>query len=511
MSAPLPTLPATVAPGQIQFLDSIQPPLAAGRYTFEAEQKVVGLPEVVAPYQASQAIEIVAPRFSLDPTAISSVYPPANQVGNYQNQLPNVVFTDFALPWSRSLVPGAAVTAGSPPWLALLLVHGSEIAQVSAPRTLTVAELVKPGPGIAGPELGATVDAASQQPVVAIDIDGGLFRGIAPRLAELPYLAHGRVVDTGGKPLLGMDADGCFALVVGNRVPGFSATAPVDNHVFLVSLEGHQNRLPGGADGSAAKIRLALLGSWKFTLPATTVAGSFLGLMESLCLPGQGGVKLLQAPQAATPTGDAQADRALAIGYVPLRNELRDGEKTTSWYRGPAVPAPTRRDREYGPYHASDHALQYDPETGLFDASYACAWQIGRLMALADGSFARQLFAWRRDYLSGYASQARDAAVRRPLALVLAGAARAAFGDAAGEDDLELPAALRRFFAALPAGVLEAIPKSPPRGRREELARMPGALPTERLARALDDGADPLLLLLQHLAPSESDEILPAP
>ncbi|MEM9595583.1 MAG: hypothetical protein AAGD06_15025, partial [Acidobacteriota bacterium] len=454
--------------------------------------------------------EVLGPRFSLDPTSISSVFPPADQLGTYQNVQPHVVFTEFALPWSRRLDPSSGPGDGAedapPPWLGLLMVYPDELAGVTAPRTVTVEELVSPGPGIVPPDLGDTVDPTSQEPVAVVDVDDALFKSIAPYLDELPFLAHARVVNTDGKVLLGMAADGAFSLVTGNRVPMVSADGPSIHTMLLVSYEGHQDHLPtpGGSGGAGGeKIRLVLLGSWTFTTPATSISGSFLGLTQALCNPGNGGVGLLQLPQAGDISGNAVAEEALQIGYVPLQKRLRDGETSTTWYRGPATPSPTERDRTYGPYHSSDHALHYDPATGLFDDSYACAWQIGRLLALSDAGFAQQLFEWRRDYLRELARIILDADFRAPMVETLTRPAGARTVERPGATG-SFTSALRELFAAMPEGVLPQIPKSPPRGRRPSTSGLPGALPSDRLSAWADGGDDPLDLLLDHLQSPEN-------
>jgi hypothetical protein len=66
---------------------------------------------------------------------------------------------------------------------------------------------------------------------------------------------------------------------------------------------------------------------------------------------------------------------------------------------------------DYAPYHYSDHAIQYDPETGIFDLSYAAAWQVGRLLALSDGAFSQSLSSWRRTYLGKMQSNAEQESV----------------------------------------------------------------------------------------------------
>jgi hypothetical protein len=47
-------------------------------------------------------------------------------------------------------------------------------------------------------------------------------------------------------------------------------------------------------------------------------------------------------------------------------------------------------------FASADAASAYDPDTGLFDISYAAAWQLGRMLALGSKSFSVALHNWRR-------------------------------------------------------------------------------------------------------------------
>ena len=71
-----------------------------------------------------------------------------------------------------------------------------------------------------------------------------------------------------------------------------------------------------------------------------------------------------------------------------------------SWYRGPLIPIPDAAQTVNEIYVNADAALQYDKETGLFDVSYAAAWQLGRLLALQAPEFASALFLTERGYVA---------------------------------------------------------------------------------------------------------------
>ena len=50
------------------------------------------------------------------------------------------------------------------------------------------------------------------------------------------------------------------------------------------------------------------------------------------------------------------------------------------------------------PVQAADALVRYSPSNGMFDVSYAAAWQLGRLLALQSQQFATNLYNWKRTH-----------------------------------------------------------------------------------------------------------------
>lgn len=174
----------------------------------------------------------------------------------------------------------------------------------------------------------------------------------------------------------------------------------------LVSLEGFENYLTERPawpqDPEVTRVRLASLHSWAFT--CVSDGGDFRDLATSLIKdqdPGGDGL-LLRLPEpdpTAARAGSAtpQVRQVLRDGYTALSYQTLIGAQTFAWYRGPLVPRPKPRFADAGaPYTSAAAAMIYDRKNGLFDQSYAAAWQTGRLLALSDRSFGIQLMQWRR-------------------------------------------------------------------------------------------------------------------
>ena len=111
----------------------------------------------------------------------------------------------------------------------------------------------------------------------------------------------------------------------------------------------------------------------------------------------------------------------LQSGLVPLPHGFRQGDRSVSWYHGPLVPMrPSLPDELPGrlPAEAADTLLLFDRETGMFDVSYAAAWELGRMAMLADTRVALSLFHWKRAHAHVAAAKryAEDFGYHLPIA-----------------------------------------------------------------------------------------------
>ncbi|WP_426595716.1 hypothetical protein ACPPVS_08910 [Cellulomonas sp. McL0617] len=137
------------------------------------------------------------------------------------------------------------------------------------------------------------------------------------------------------------------------------------------------------------KARLVLLHSWTFVCEGD---GTFRQLMQGLDVAMAGEV----APSSTLAVADT--------GHIRIDVVDRLGAPEQSWYRGPFVSQPVSRD-PLGPYHSADQARRVVAETGAENISYASAFEVGRLLAAADGRLAQELMRWRR---GAYRSSTQD-------------------------------------------------------------------------------------------------------
>lgn len=169
----------SIPAGDIRFYDNYLPPLEAGDYSISVQQTVASTSLATggkaldktfpsSPPQ-TQAFTVVAPRFTLDPADIYSVFPPASALGTFDQNLSHIVLTKRNLPWERLIGPKDQ-TGGqddpATPWMALLLFSPDEIiAPVIVPPptstlvnpsragTYNLHDVINPPPGTLGPNL----------------------------------------------------------------------------------------------------------------------------------------------------------------------------------------------------------------------------------------------------------------------------------------------------------------------------------------------------------------------
>ncbi len=362
-------------PTKLQFSQYHRPGLADGDYTITVTQTIQTDDDKIptTTFSAARDFAVQGARFALQPTDVYAFFPPHGSLGDHTNVLPHIALTRSTLPWERS-----AGGTDDPPWLALLLFDDAE---TPTPNVIPLGELTDgsakyPDTTTESLETGQ----ASSDNITVVDIPWGTLQKLLPSAEDLSLLAHVRQGTDDSGNLVGEE----LAVLICNRLPLAGATSTV----HLVSLEGRYTASGFDAQDAADDdlVRLISLRSWSFT--CTDPAQSFSGLLENIDL----APSTLRLPAV----GNDTADRYLEMGYVPLPHHLRrDGLQTVSWYRGPLSPSDSSTELAL-PARAADELLTYNLNNGLLDASYAAAWEIGRLLALQSKPFSLGLYNWKR-------------------------------------------------------------------------------------------------------------------
>jgi hypothetical protein len=379
MSTENPTPDDGTQGGKIEFIQFHQPALKDDTYTLTVTQRIQtnesGAAKKIAPasFTATRRFAVAGERFTLKPEDVEAVFPPEDSLGDHSNVLPHVILGRSTRPWER--VSDAA--REDAPWLALLLFTDEEKPD---PQVITLGQLQStPASQAKFPALALETGQHADDKVTVIDVKQSLLQTLLPTVDELALLAHVRLRKDSAGNVTGDE----LAVVICNRLPAKGAASTA----HLVSLE---RRYKGASfDYQGAKpdefIRLVSLRSWRFS-----------------CLPDQPRFKdlLLDLDRSTTaprlPSDEpAAAKKYLAAGGVPLPHFMRGGDTTVSWYHGPLAPdsdTPTSA----LPARSSDELTRYDTTTGLFDISYAAAWELGRLLALQSKQLSVSLYNWKR-------------------------------------------------------------------------------------------------------------------
>lgn len=356
---------------QLTFLDFHKPVLREGVYTVTAKLEASG-PDITAAKPFDDKFDAMAVTFQvggkltgLRAPDVVSVYPPEGSDGDYSTVLPHIVLSGAARPFERDVndqLPAA-------PCVALLLLTDRELTANGSPAAFVAA-----GGGPSDPP-------AIEQ--ITLDNDQ-LLKGAPPGI-DLSLLTHVRLAQT---------ASGTTerAVVLCSRLPRVGA----QNNCLLIDITS----LYGDGKNIAAatgQTTVSVLKRWSFV--STKHQYDFRFYMDQL-EPGVGPLSLpdpATGPDAATPLRRA--------GYVLLPMRWRDGSKGAGLYHGPLLgarpgqvpspPAPERPD----PFAqiSSDALMEFHAVTGLFDVSYAAAWELGRLLALASGGMSAGLAAHKRN------------------------------------------------------------------------------------------------------------------
>jgi hypothetical protein len=300
---------------------------------------------------------------------VLSVFPPAGNQGDHSDLLPHLTLDRSTLPWEHLAVPKRKDI----PWLALLLFDEQESPEIKIKR---LDEMKKDPVLFPDFELGRGQHPKDQ--VTVIDVQRGLLEKILPTLEDPKRLAYVRQ-----RP--GSEA---AAVIVGSQSPQRGRASIV----HLVSLEGRYLEsgkfdYQGYTEDNTPPIRLLSIYSWRFA--CLDEQQNFTNLLLNL----KSGT--LRLPK----NDNRDAERYLAMGCAPLHHTTRLGDRTISWYHGPLVPGKNITDKANPPIQVSDELMRFNPGLGIFDVSYAAAWELGRFLALQSKSFSTALFQWKESHV----------------------------------------------------------------------------------------------------------------
>ena len=220
----------------------------------------------------------------------------------------------------------------------------------------------------------------------------------------------------------------------------------------LGGLAGHFGVVP-----LIQRLRFPVLTSWDFVCSGD---GGFEALMKNL-ESGMLGTEGTEVDLALRP-------EIAVTGHIGLSHRTRRGEQARSWYRGPLVPQPTIRvepspdDATLPIAHAGDQLRRVVPD-GREDVSLACAFEIGRLLALSKPGLVGALMEWRSELFGAARASKLSAEL---LDTLITGVADAMLVGKRTLDDL--------FTNELFVPYLERVPDAiGPRARQFSTARVP--------------------------------------
>lgn len=426
----MPNDPQPPSPGKYVVYDRITPPLKAGDYELVVEQEIKSDLKT-PPSGITTQFRVTGPRFKLHGGEVHMEYPPKDLPNSptYSN-VPFVTLQTRTLPWTHSPFVGTEAPAqfganistdiSDYPSMMLLVVKKSEI--MNSNDTLGIHT------GEDGLEVGTILSGAISRGLFVedetelvnyLEINADTLNAIAPTLDEALLLAHARQVNPVDKEACGTDEDGWFSVVLSNRVlePGhqyFACLVSIEGRLADGVMHHHVEQAFSGKSSpsslqktSASLTKLVLLHQWKFR--SAEEGGDFESRMQNLNVrvSSSGNTTFEEGQTVAIKdlvNTDAEIE-PLLLGndsvpgmtdnsYLLTQLNHVDGIPEDALYRGPAIAVPEDHIVKSKPYDNSDEALAYVDELGIWDISHSAAFELGRLMALSDASFTKNLRIW---------------------------------------------------------------------------------------------------------------------
>ncbi|WP_155857226.1 hypothetical protein AB9D59_16280 [Blautia producta] len=344
----------------MRFIDFMKPVLQDGKHTVSAVQSVTAPRE--QGFTAEEQFYVASRAYTLGADDVFSVSPTENECGDFSRLLPFITLENKSLPWERKI---ADDISGKPtPWVALIVIAAGEEIQES---DITIAELLGGAPEETFfPDRNSLPEIVTESPkdlCHILDIPISLYQEIMPGHEDMTYLAHVRRVNLADTEDSVSERDGDFSVVMANRFIPTGEKERQKSTVHLVSMLGIPEKMPDGYK----KVRLVSLHRWN-VYSVRDDSQTFQRLIDGLS-------------QNTGVIGFDKEHEMTKRGYVPKKHLTRSGEATYSLYRSPLIPY-ANKPLDAASRVTADGYMIYDPQTGVFDVSYAAAFQLGRLISL---------------------------------------------------------------------------------------------------------------------------------
>lgn len=346
--------------------DCFKPVLEEGTYRITGSQDVTS--PVSEKFNATRDFYVAADTETLAAGELFSVYPIPEQQGDFSGTLPFIVLNNPAYPWIRHWtndIGGVPV-----PWLALIVVagnEGAEEADITYSQLLTLKE-----DGVFFPySNNAAARCKDDDNIHILTLPKAVYHEVMPAAEDLPWLTHAKYVNLSAAEDSISEQDGWFSTIIANRFVPSGGESPVKSTIHLIAVDKY---LDQSIPDNCEFVRFVSLYHWN-VYSENAEDKSFAGLVNGL-----------------SRNSRSVEEKSLKPHY------LRTGEKTYSLYHSPLLALHSARYENIngeGNYTA-DGRMIYDWETGIFDVSYAAAFNLGRLITLSRRSEAEEITAWRK-------------------------------------------------------------------------------------------------------------------
>lgn len=359
---------------KMKFIDYINPMLKSGEYEVSITQKVTSPQKEVV--TEKEGFYVATRAYTLDVESVFSVSPTENECGDFSKLIPFITLKNRTYPWDYKTKED--INGVPAPWVALIVISFNEKVKEA---DIAIADLLSKTPkNIYFPQksdLPQEVTESSMDLCHIIDMPKELYNSIIPTAEEMTYLVHARRINLADTEDNISALDGDFSVIMANRFIPTGENKLLKSTVHLVSMLGMPDKISDGYD----MVRLVSLHRFN-TFSIKDNSEGFTQIIENLS-------------KNTGIIGYDQENEILKRGYVPKKHYVRTGEVTYSLYRSPLIPY-KNKEMDFKLKNTADGHLIYDSTFGVFDTSYASAFQIGRLISLSQRANSKMITTFRK-------------------------------------------------------------------------------------------------------------------